>query len=511
MKQVSVFNNVLGPVMRGPSSSHTAASYHIGRAARDILGEKPRRVRVIFDARGSYGKCYLAQGSDKAFAVGLMDWDLLDDVFHNAVEEARGQNAHIEFEVGGHAEADHPNWTRLELLGESGREASVCARSIGGGSIVITEINGFPADIRGDAWVTLIECPTEEAAPVREILASHGRTTATENGNTTLLTLHGTARSPEEDLRRARGRGIFPRVVRPLFFPVKGSRLWQSAAELEAFASERGIGIGEAALEYECALLGFSRDEAMDEMWRRYTIMKSACERALSGKLAVSMQLLRPTAGKLMAKGMLGELPFFGMHTKAAARAMALMHANGAMDVVCAAPTGGSAGALPGAVITLEDELKLTREQVCLALFAAGAIGVILDTRATFAAEVAGCQVEIGAGGAMASAACVESAGGSPREALDAASISFQNTMGSVCDPVQGMVEIPCHTRNASAAASAFVNADLILGGYENSLPLDEVIDAVREVGEMLPSELRCTAAGGLSCCPSAKEMARLR
>ena len=111
----------------------------------------------------------------------------------------------------------------------------------------------------------------------------------------------------------------------------------------------------------------------------------------------------------------------------------------------------------------------------------------------------------------MSSAAVVEAAGGSVRQALDAAAISFQNTLGSPCDLVKGMVEIPCHTRNAVAASAAFVCADLILGGYDNPVPLDETIDAVMEVGRMLPRELRCTALGGLATTPSALAMKRLR
>jgi len=128
-----------------------------------------------------------------------------------------------------------------------------------------------------------------------------------------------------------------------------------------------------------------------------------------------------------------------------------------------------------------------------------------------FAAEVAGCQVEICAAGAMGAAAVVEAAGGTASQALDAAAISFQNTMGSICDLVQGIVEIPCHTRNAAAASGAFLCADLILGGYTNPIPLDETIDAVYAVGQMLPRELRCTALGGLAVTPSALAMPRLR
>ena len=149
----------------------------------------------------------------------------------------------------------------------------------------------------------------------------------------------------------------------------------------------------------------------------------------------------------------------------------------------------------------------MTGTKMAMMLFAAGSVGLILAVRGTFAAEVAGCQVEIGAAGAMASAAVVEFASGSAQQACDAAAISFQNTMGSVCDLVQGICEVPCHTRNAVAASSAFTNADLILAGYHNPVPLDETIDAVYASGQLLPGELRCTARGGLALAPSAQKL----
>jgi L-serine dehydratase len=187
------------------------------------------------------------------------------------------------------------------------------------------------------------------------------------------------------------------------------------------------------------------------------------------------------------------------------------MHVSNSMGIVCAAPTGGSAGVLPAVCVTMAEEWKLPPRAVARALFAAGAVGLVVAKRATFAAEVAGCQVEIGAAGAMAAAAVVEAAGGTARQAADAAAIAFQNTMGSVCDLVQGMCEIPCHTRNAVAASNAFVCADLVMGGYVNPVPLDETIDAVYDCGRMLPAELRCTAAGGLALAPSAGKLPNLR
>ena len=213
---------------------------------------------------------------------------------------------------------------------------------------------------------------------------------------------------------------------------------------------------------------------------------------------------LKPTAGRIFRAETDGRLAAGGLHARAAARAMAALHVSNSMGIVCAAPTGGSAGVLPGVMVTLEEEKGLAGEKAALALLAAGAVGLVVAARATFAAEVAGCQVEIGAAGAMAAAAVVEAAGGSAAQASDAAAISLQNTMGSVCDLVQGMCEIPCHTRNAVAASSAFVCADLVLGGYVNPVPLDETVDASFDSGRMLPDELRCTAKGGLAISPSA-------
>jgi L-serine dehydratase len=511
VKLPSVFNNVIGPVMRGPSSSHTAASYHIGRLARDILGAPPVFAAIIFDEGGSYGKVYKEQGSDKGFISGLLDFDILDGRFHDAPGIASREGAEIVFKSGCYKNADHPNWVRLETRAADGRTRNIEARSVGGGSVVVTAIDEETADLRGDTWVFIAEPKRGEAEKVTAVLSKNGETQKNRKDGDALVIAQSVSPLPEEEKIFLENICSSFSVVRPIFHPIKGTRIFSSAEEWVRYARDKKISAGEAALEYECALLGMTREEAMTEMLRRYGIMKRACERALAGEFEMSPQLLRPVAGKIMAEGTAGKLPFFGFHSRAAARAMAIMHANGAMDVVVAAPTGGSAGALPGAVITLEEEMKLSRDEVCLALFAAGGVGVILDTRATFAAEVAGCQVEIGAGGAMASAACVEAAGGNAASVTDAASIAFQNTMGSVCDPVQGIVEIPCHTRNAVAAASAFVNADMTLGGYENGIPLDEAIDAVFSVGKMLPPELRCTSLGGLSLCPSALAMKRLR
>jgi L-serine dehydratase len=296
----------------------------------------------------------------------------------------------------------------------------------------------------------------------------------------------------------------------PVVFAKRGRVIASSGAELARLAQEQDLSLGRAALAYESVLLGMSESAVLEELECRYRVMEAAVQRGLGEDLP-SMQLLQPTARRVLRAEAAGKLPTGGVHTRVAAKAMGVMHVNGGHGVVCAAPTAGSAGVIPAVATTLAWEWGLNQEQVQLALLAAAAVGIVLGTRATFAAEVAGCQVEICAAGAMAAAAVVEAAGGAAGQALDAAAISFQNTMGTICDLVQGIVEIPCHTRNAVAASAALVCADLILGGYVNPIPLDDTIDAVYAVGKMLPRELRCTALGGLAATPSAAALPRLR
>ena len=268
-------------------------------------------------------------------------------------------------------------------------------------------------------------------------------------------------------------------------------------------ARKNNFSLGETARAYESQLLGLSEDEINREMLQRFSVMEASVQQGFDNR-QVHMMLLEPTARKIFDADSKSSIALGGIHTRAAARAMAAMHTSNSLGVVCAAPTAGSCGVLPGVLVTLKNEKHATDNQIVNSLFAASAVGLIIAQRATFAAEVAGCQVEIGAAGAMAAAAVVEWAGGSAQQACDAAAIALQNTMGSVCDPVQGTCEIPCHTRNATAASNAFLNADLILGGYQNPIPLDETIDASYQVGKSLPMELRCTALGGIAVAPSA-------
>jgi len=507
----SILNHALGPVIRGPSSSHTAGAYHIAALARDLLGAPPVRASFTFDPAGAYAVCYHRQRADLAFAAGLLGWPITDDRFDRALDAAAEAGLAIAFHVAHLPAADHPNTVDLRLEAADGQTLEARARSIGGGAVEMVRLAGWPVRLTGEAHEVVVEADTAAADRVAAILSADGSALAAPErqtrGGLALVHAHRTVPLPPDAAAQlgaeAGVRSV--RLARPIFLPPRGAPLFANAAEMVDVCEERGLSLGEAALAYEAALLGLAPEAVLAKIGRRLAVMRAAVASGLSDA-PPPMQLLDPSAGRVMEAEAAGRLTG-GLATRAAARALAAMHTASGGGVVCAAPTGGAAGVLPAVLATWQDERGLDERGAALALLAAGAVGVILANRATFAAEVAGCQVEIGAAGAMAAAACVQAAGGDARCAADAAAIALQNTMGSVCDLVQGIVEIPCHTRNAAAAAAAFVCADLVRGGYANPVPLDETIDAVFAVGRMLPSELRCTALGGLAQAPSAKAM----
>ena len=507
----SIFNDVLGPVMRGPSSSHTAGSYHIALVVRHLFAAEPRRIKIFFDRDGSYGKTYVQQGVDQAFVTGLMGWKQTDEIFTVALKTARSQGVDIDFELTTLPQADHPNYVVIEVAGRENQQLKVEAKSVGGGTFKIVRVDGAELLLDGKSYVTLLTVDKEMAAPVLDFIKINYPQAAVRSSlideHKLALQLSTNAPLPLDKLSRL--PSVYStRQTKPVYYTQKGAALFCSAEEMLEYSAEHKYSLGKTALEYEKAILGLTEEEAIAEMLRRYAVMRQSVTDGLDDN-KVNMQLLEPMAGTMMDRVKTGQVAIGGLHSIAGVAAMAAMHTCNSQGVVCAAPTGGAAGTLPGVLTALEGDYEISDRQMALMLFAAGAIGLILAIRATFAAEVAGCQVEIGAAGAMGAAAVVEFAGGTASQACDAAAISFQNTMGSVCDLVQGMCELPCHTRNAVAASSAFTNADMVIGGYINHIGLDETIDAVYSSGLMLPRELRCTALGGLALAPAAVSLSR--
>ncbi|MCX7010534.1 MAG: L-serine ammonia-lyase, iron-sulfur-dependent, subunit alpha, partial [Kiritimatiellaeota bacterium] len=298
----------------------------------------------------------------------------------------------LHYEVRPLENAAHPNTTELELTSATGTNLKLVARSIGGGEVEITRVDGRPVLFNGTAYETLVEVAADKAGTVRELLADDGGLLENPIGSQE----HGVVRFV------ARRRSALPESFRtelhlvdpsarvwestPVYFVQKGQPLFSSAAEMLQIAETHGWSLGKVALAHEAQLLGIGETEVLAEMLRRYDIMVSSVERGLA-EAFTGLQLLPACAGEIIKAEADGRLSARSLNTRAAARALAVMHVDGAMGVVCAAPTGGSAGVIPGTLVTLAEERKLTREQIGLALLAAGAVGAILAIRGTFAAE----------------------------------------------------------------------------------------------------------------------------
>ena len=177
------------------------------------------------------------------------------------------------------------------------------------------------------------------------------------------------------------------------------------------------------------------------------------------------------------------------------------------MGCIVAAPTAGSCGTFPGAVIGVADSLGLNEEQVVMALLAGSIPGLFIAKSSTFSAEIGGCQAECGSGAGMAAAAIAWMLGGTVEQCMAASSLALQNSLGMICDPIAARVEAPCLGKNISSALNALASANMAIAGYDHLIPLDEVIETMDRVGKSLPYELRCTALGGLAVTPAAKEL----
>ena len=283
---------------------------------------------------------------------------------------------------------------------------------------------------------------------------------------------------------------------------------YESVSELVQAAEERGIRISELTLEDQAEAMEQTPQNLYEKMEIDLYVMREAAK-AGAAKEQRSTSGLTGGEGFRMQEyvrekkgGLCG--PFLG---KAMAKALAVAGCNASMGRIVATPTAGSCGILPGCMLTLLEEGMATEKDTVMAMFTAGAIGMVIANRASIAGAQGGCQAECGSAAAMAAAALVELMGGTPAQCADACAIAVTSQMGLVCDPVAGLVEIPCIKRNVSSLMIAFSSADLALAGIEAKIPADECLDAMREVGDALPAALKETAKGGLASTPTGQKL----
>lgn len=236
-------------------------------------------------------------------------------------------------------------------------------------------------------------------------------------------------------------------------------------------------------------------------------IMKNAAERPIKQPTRSIGGLIGGEAKKVSDHAYAKKNICGSVLSKAIAYSMAVLEVNASMGLIVAAPTAGSAGVLPGVLLALRDEQKLSDTTLYKGLLNASAIGYLLMRNASVAGAEAGCQAEVGAASAMAASAVVEMMGGAPEMCLQAATFALSNLLGLVCDPIAGLVESPCQSRNAIGVANAITSAELALSGISHPIPFDEMAEAMLRVGRSLPFELRETAMGGCAGTPTGCEL----
>ncbi|MCT4475852.1 L-serine ammonia-lyase, iron-sulfur-dependent, subunit alpha [Bacillus sp. BA3] len=284
--------------------------------------------------------------------------------------------------------------------------------------------------------------------------------------------------------------------------------MFRNVAELVELAESKQVKIAEIMILQEMEFSGLSREQIIKKMDRNLTVMEQAVERGLKGVQSVTgltggdAVLLQNyiKSGKALAGNLLLD---------AVSKAVATNEVNAAMGMICATPTAGSAGVVPGTLFAVKEKLNPTRAEMIEFLFTSAAFGFVVANNASISGAAGGCQAEVGSASGMAAAAIVELAGGTPSQAAEAMAITLKNMLGLVCDPVAGLVEVPCVKRNAMGASNAITAADMALAGITSRIPCDEVIDAMYKIGLTMPVALRETAEGGLAATPTGRRLAK--
>lgn len=280
-----------------------------------------------------------------------------------------------------------------------------------------------------------------------------------------------------------------------------------SIAELVDQATAQGARISQIVLVDQAEQMDTEPQVLFRKMRENYHVMQESIQKGADPDIKSTSGLTGGDAWKLYSvyekkKSLTGSFMAGAMW-----RALAVSELNAAMGRIVAAPTAGSCGILPAAIVTMQEEYSLDEYDCIMALFTASAVGMVIGNNASLAGASGGCQAECGSASAMAAAAIVELAGGTPQMSGEACAIAIKNILGLVCDPVAGLVEIPCIKRNAGGVTTAFMAAELALAGITSHIPADETILAMKRIGDTMPASLRETAEGGLAMTPTGQAL----
>lgn len=534
--------DTIGPIMVGPSSSHTAGALAISAMTRNLLGGEP--ASVIFKLYGSFAHTYRGHGTDRALVAGLLGMATDDARVRDSLEIADQLGVHVAFDPRPDDPCDHPNTVNIEVTSRDGVQLSVRGESIGGGAARLVRIDGMKVEITGKSHSLVVR-----QRDVKGVLASIASALADCDVNIATANMYRTARGAEAftivEVDEAVPASVVealvaqPNIIGVRSLPVMSVGAAGAATlsaqeqddalrELHRFNFTSGTQLLErcAALELPISELFLRRnalvfasegfaDGSKEYLQHVLEVMRASARGPLEhpipsiggligGEAAKVKALNETTAGMRLGSRAEDETPKTSMVAKMIQYALAVLETNASMGCIVAAPTAGSAGVIPAVLLAFQEEHQLSDETIVGALANASAIGYLISRNATVSGAEGGCQAEIGSASAMAASAMVELCGGTPAQCLAAASNALANLLGLVCDPIAGLVEAPCQKRNATAALNALVSAEIALAGVENLVDFDQTVEAMHQVGGSMSYELRETALGGMAATPAA-------
>lgn len=512
----SIFNDVFGPIMRGPSSSHVAGAARIGLLSKQLLQGDLIKAVAKFDRRGSLATTYDGHGSDIGLVGGLLGFNPSDKKIPVSLNIAKDKDIEVKFEITDY-EADHPNTYKLNLYSEN-NYIEVTAISIGAGMVELTEFNGFDISVKGNFYETLILIDDINEKKFKEILKEikakvddYEFIDYTSKANNYLVNVKKTEEIPDKVINQInriknvsnirRSDPVLPVISRKdIKVPFK------TISQMTEIASKNNLEMWNLATLYESIRGDMSESEVYDEMKKIVDLMELSIKKGLEGT-EYNDRILGPQAWMVKKEDENNNLIPTTILNNVIAFTMAVMESKSSMELIVAAPTAGACGVIPGTLIGVSDSLNLSKDKIIKAMLSAAIIGIFISEQATFAGEEGGCQVECGSGSGMAAAGLVQLMNGDVKTALSAASLALQNTMGLICDPIANRVEAPCLGRNVMAATNAIISANMALAGVNEVIPLTEVIDTMYSVSKMMPCELRCTGLGGLAATKTARKI----
>lgn len=508
---LSIFD-ILGPVMIGPSSNHTAGAVRIGKIARMIFGEELIRINLYF--YGSLAETYKGHMTDAAVVAGLLDMEVDDQRIKKSLRIANSKDINVKVYTQPLSDKN-PNTIELELKSNLG-SVKISAISIGGGEIILTNIDEFGVNFSGNKDMIIVilkEDHSEIISEIKDILGKNIISTESIRGDSRYLICfyleNVISKLTLESIMSIKGIN-FVRLIKSLYsYKLKDScPSFKTIREMLSIAKNNNESLPQVVIGYESKRSGLKEKEIRNKTTYIWNAMKDEIAQGLNRDNQLIGGLMDGKDSKRLHKAIQeGKLVFGKPLALAVARAIACGEVNASMGRVVAAPTAGAVGVIPSVILTTAEVLDSGEQDIIDSLLVAAGIGLVIAYKAPISGAIGGCQSEIGVASAMAAAAIVQLGGGNSEQVTQAMALALKNILGLVCDTVAGPVEVPCIKRNIIGVANAFAVADMALAGIKSIIPPDEVIDALRNIQILMPMELKDTTLGGLGSTETAKRL----